>query len=284
MTAAVHPFLTRVRTTLRVRALWHPGQRVLLAVSGGADSVAMAHALCELGVPVGLCVVDHGLRPESAEEARAVMALAARLGVPGATRRVEVARDGRGLEDAARRARYAALEEERSRGGWDLVATAHTRTDQAETVLSRLVRGAGLRGLSGIPPRAGCVIRPLIDASREEPRAFLREKGEAWVEDPHNEDPRFLRARIRQRLWPVLLELNPRIEEALAGLADRLRADADALDRAPDAAREVLALARRAGLDPDARAVSRMLRARAAGRDPLREAYGRLPGGAPRRP
>lgn len=259
-----------------------PGERVLAAVSGGGDSVALALALRESGVETGICAIDHGLRPGASAEVEQVRLLASRLGVWFATRRVRVDPAGRGLEDAARRARYAAIEEIRATGKFDRIATGHTRTDQAETVLLRLVRGAGLRGLSGIPPVRARVVRPLIDLSRDQLRAFLRERGEPWVEDPHNQDLRFARVRLRQKVWPALLAMNPRLEEALAGLADRLRADADRLDAIGSPERDALALARKIGLDPDARAVARMVRALAAGRDPLREAYGRLPGGKPR--
>jgi tRNA(Ile)-lysidine synthase len=210
------------------------GQAVLVACSGGADSVALAAALGERRqIRTAIGHVDHGLRPESAREAEQVRALAQRLEVPFFLERLEgVVTKGPGLEAAAREGRYAALARLAARAGASVVATAHTRRDQAETLLLRLVRGAGPGALAGVrrqrPLAPGIVlVRPLLDVPRAATEAFCREHGLSPVEDPHNVDPARTRARLR-RLWPALLELNPRLEQALAGAAESL-ADEDEL-------------------------------------------------------
>ncbi len=135
------------------------------------------------------------------------------------------------VQAEARRARYAALRQAALRADATRIATGHTRADQAETVLLRLLRGSGARGLSGIPPRRGGVVRPLIDRSRFEVVAYLRDRGLAWVEDPTNATPRFLRNRVRRDVLPLLGSLNPSFEKTLARTADLLRDDERALDR-----------------------------------------------------
>ena len=213
--------------------LFPAGSTVLVACSGGADSVALAAAVAEAGVPAALGHVDHGLRPESAREAEAVRALAARLGVPFFLERLTgLDVRGPGLEAAARAGRYAALGRLAAQAGAAVVATAHTRRDQAETLLLRLIRGAGPGALAGVRRRRPLapgveLVRPLLDVPRSETEAYCRAHRLAYVEDPHNVDLARTRARLR-KLWPLLVELNPRLEEALAGAAESL-ADEDAL-------------------------------------------------------
>ena len=205
---------------------------MLVALSAGPDSTALVAALAtlrdlgEVG-PVHALFVDHGLRPGVEAEAAAARATCDRLGVPLRTVKVRVGSGN--LQAAARRARYAALRQESARVGATRIATGHTRTDQAETVLLRLLRGAGARGLSAIPPRRGALVRPLIDQGRADGLAWLTRQGLDWRDDPTNASPRFTRNRLRLELWPRLLELNPSLEAALARTADLLRDDERAL-------------------------------------------------------
>ena len=244
------------------------GQAVLAACSGGADSVALAAALAgrsDIRVAVGH--VDHGLRPESAADAEHVRKLAERLGVPLFIERLAglPVREA-GLEAAAREGRYAALARLAVHAGCSLVATAHTRRDQAETLLLRLLRGAGPGALAGVRRErpispAVRLVRPLLDVSRSATEAYCREQGLAFLSDPHNVDPARARARLRA-LWPELLELNPRLEEALAGTAELAAAEEELFEELAAAAdvakahpalqrRMLLAEAARAGLRPE---------------------------------
>ncbi len=171
--------------------------------------------------------VDHGLRAGSAEDAAFCEDLCRLLRVPLERATVRVAPGN--VQAQARCARYAALRAAAAGAGATRIATGHTRTDQAETVLLRLLRGSGARGLSGIPPRRGPFVRPLIDRSRGEIVAYLRGRGLPWREDPTNATPRFLRNRVRREIVPVLERLNPSLEETLARTADLLRDDERAL-------------------------------------------------------
>jgi tRNA(Ile)-lysidine synthase len=190
--------------------LLHGGETVLIAVSGGADSVALLDVLRELGPTLGLrlaCAhVHHGLRAEAEADADFVRRLCEGMAVPFHLERVSVRRGPPwdGLEAEARRARYAALEARALALGARCIATGHTADDQAETVLMRLLQGAGPRGLAGIAPARGVVFRPLIEARRDEIVAHLASRGLAWVEDATNRDPRFLRNRIRHEILPFL--------------------------------------------------------------------------------
>ncbi len=167
------------------------------------------------------------MRPGGEEDAACAATTCARLGVPFATTRVTVGAGN--VQAAARKARYAALRAEAARVGATRIATGHTRTDQAETVLLRLLRGAGARGLAGIPPRRGVIVRPLLERSREEGQAYLEQAGLAWREDPTNGKPSYARNRLRLALWPVVLALAPAAERALARAADLAREDERAL-------------------------------------------------------
>ena len=175
-----------------------------VAVSGGSDSLAMLFLLHEAGWRLEAATVDHGLRPEAAEEAAYVARLCAGLGVPHATLKVDLSEAKGNLQDQARRARYAALRGWAAERGIRHVALGHTMDDQAETFLMRLARGAGIDGLTCMDERFGrdsvVFLRPLISARRSELRAFLREKNIAWVDDPTNEDARFDRVKARRSL------------------------------------------------------------------------------------
>jgi len=211
------------------------GESLVVALSGGADSVALTDALATLAAGKRFRLVaahlDHGLRPDSGEDAAFCADLARRLGIPIRTARADVrgrARsDKAGLEDAARRERHAFLRAVRKEEGAVAIVLAHTRDDQAETLLLRLLRGAGSTGLAAMRPRAGDVVRPLLGVPRADVLAHLAERGLAWREDATNADPAFLRNRVRHELIPYLeSRFNPRIREGLAREAGLL-ADED---------------------------------------------------------
>jgi tRNA(Ile)-lysidine synthase len=202
--------------------------RVGVAVSGGADSVFLLHAMHELGLAVTVLHVNHGLRgPESDRDEEFVRELARRYGLPV---QVFVAPVFTGnLEQEARRFRYEFFAERMAAGDCSSVATGHTLDDQAETVLYRFVRGAGMAGLSGIRPKtAAGIIRPLIELRRNEIRGWLDAQGMEWREDRTNENTDFLRNRIRHKHMPELMEsLNPALPEVLASTASWARAEED---------------------------------------------------------
>ena len=222
--------------TVRRRRLFRPDGRLLAAVSGGADSTALLAALAtlrdagELGA-LDACHVDHQLRAGSAEDGDFCEGLCASLGVALQREKVVVA-PGENVQAAARRARYRALYLAADRVGAEHVATAHTRSDQAETVIHRLLRGSGARGLGGIPARRSRVVRPLLDCSRDDVLGYLRDRRLGWREDPSNASTRFLRNRIRHEILPALQALAPGVERRLARTADLLREDDRALERA----------------------------------------------------
>lgn len=199
-----------------------PGARIGVAVSAGADSLALLDLLHRLGFPLTVLHVNHGLRgAESDEDENFVRALADRLGLPVDIRRAPPPTPGENLEQALRRIRYSFFEDARRRLGLERVATGHTLSDQAETVLLRLAHGSGLQGLCGIHPvtRHG-VIRPLLACSRAEIRQYLTVRGLPWREDSSNFDTRLRRNRVRAEVLPLLREaLNPHVEEALARAA-----------------------------------------------------------------
>ncbi|QOD44485.1 tRNA lysidine(34) synthetase TilS [Clavibacter zhangzhiyongii] len=215
---------------------------VLVALSGGADSLALAAATAfeapRAGVAAGAVVVDHGLQDGSAEVAARAADAARALGLdPVVVTRVRVEPAARGPEAAARAARYAALEDALLRTGSRALLLAHTLDDQAETVLLGLARGSGATSLHGMArsapaQTAGAVhLRPLLGIRAAVTRAACADQGlEPW-QDPHNADPAYARVRVRHDVLPVLeRELGPGIAEALARTADQLREDDDALE------------------------------------------------------
>jgi len=210
---------------------------VLVACSGGPDSAALAHiamALARAGRlgPVTLCHVDHQLRPGSAREAELVARLAAAGGADMIAETVAVDLRAGSLEAAARKARYAALERAAAGAGAAAILTGHTRSDQAETVLMRLVTGTGLTGLAGVRRRRGRIARPLLHASRADTAAYCARHHIEVASDPMNDDPRFLRVQARTTWLPALARGNPRVEEALASIAEIAAAIEPAIDYA----------------------------------------------------
>lgn len=224
-----------------------PGARVALAVSGGADSLALAAAAAFAGrdgrLALEAVVVDHGLQDGSAEVARRAAEQVGSLGVTAAVVRVDVGTSG-GTEAAARAARYAVLDALEV----EAMLLGHTLDDQAETVLLGLGRGSGPRSLAGMAPVAGRYRRPFLGLRRTTTEQVCRALGLDPWHDPHNADPRFRRVRVRHEVLPLLEDvLGGGVAEALARTASLSRADADLLDalaaeRLPDPL-DVLALA-----------------------------------------
>ena len=213
-----------------------PGDTVVVACSGGADSLALASAAVFEGHKLGLRVVgatvDHGLQPGSADQAARVVAQLVALGVDEtATVRVEVAGGGQGPEAAARQARYDVLEQLREQLDAVLVLLGHTRDDQAETVLLGLTRGSGARSLAGMRRGFDHYARPLLDVTRDDTVTACQVEGLDVWDDPHNDDPGYTRVRVRRTVLPVLEEqLGPGVAATLARTADQLRDDVEALD------------------------------------------------------
>jgi tRNA(Ile)-lysidine synthase len=230
--------VAEVRTAVRAcLAGLTAGELVLVACSGGADSLALAAATAfvapRLGLRAGAVTVDHGLQPGSDERAADLAALLAKLGLdPVRSTAVTVAPAGAsGPENAARVARYGALDAAAAAYGAAAVLLGHTLDDQAETVLLGLARGSGGRSLAGMAARRGRYRRPLLTVRRAATVAACAELGlEPW-QDPHNSDFRFTRARVRHQALPALeAALGPGVAEALARTAAQLRADAECLD------------------------------------------------------
>jgi tRNA(Ile)-lysidine synthase len=204
----------RVLDTIARHAMIRPGDRIGIGVSGGADSVAMLRIIAEtrarLGIAVYVVHFHHQLRgSEADEDQRFVEELARDFGFEFEAGSADVAAEARvhgwNVEDAARRLRYQFFSSVAATRQLSSVAVAHTANDQAETVLSHLLRGTGLTGLAGIYPVAGIIIRPLLDVGRDELREFLFDLGQAWREDATNQDASRTRARIRHQLIPLLL-------------------------------------------------------------------------------
>jgi tRNA(Ile)-lysidine synthase len=222
--------LSRIAETISRHRMFEPGQKVGVAVSGGADSVCLLHALLDLAprwnLRLSVLHLNHCLRGrESEADASFVRELAGRFGLPVSVREVDVAAIPDNLEQAGRSARREFFLEKIRSGDVDVVALGHTRSDQAETVLFRFLRGAGTAGLAGIRPvTAEGLVRPLIEVTRSEIESFLRGRGICWREDASNADPAFARNRIRRELLPALTrDWNPALPETLARMAEVAR-------------------------------------------------------------
>jgi tRNA(Ile)-lysidine synthase len=225
----------RISSSLQKLSLVHPGERVGVAVSGGADSVALLLLLLELrkklGVVLSVVHFNHRLRGKASDaDEKFVARLAAKHELEFHTASVHVAKRAKkeraNLEDAARRARYDYFRSLVESGELMRIAVAHTADDQAETVLAHLMRGTGLTGLGGIHPVAGSIFRPLLSVRRHELRDFLRAQKQNWREDLSNRDAKRMRARIRKKLLPLLeKQFQSTVVKHLATLADLARED-----------------------------------------------------------
>jgi tRNA(Ile)-lysidine synthase len=232
---AVREIVARVRSTITQRGMLKGGETVVVAVSGGPDSLCLLQALARLRPALDLELhvahFDHRLREASAADAAFVGRAAARLGLPATVRAADASfvPKGRSPEEVARDRRYAFLEAVADSLGEAKIATGHTLDDQAETVLMRVLAGTGTHGLGGIPPVRGRVIRPLIALRRDDTERFCRALRLRPRRDPTNADTAFTRNAVRAELLPFLIErFNGRTPEALARLADLAR-DEDAL-------------------------------------------------------
>ncbi|MFN7980274.1 MAG: tRNA lysidine(34) synthetase TilS [Vicinamibacterales bacterium] len=224
-----------VRRTVRLHNLATSTTRVAVALSGGPDSTALLCALRELHAAgdlqlAGVVHLNHQLRPDAEADEAHCARLAARLDLPFVSERADVRatarREHRSIEDAAHHVRHAFFIRAAAALGADVVALGHTMDDQAETVLLRLLRGAGTRGLAAMRPKRGVVIRPLLATSREAVHAFLRERGIDALQDASNDDRSIPRNRVRAELLPLLTSrFNPRIVQTLALEADLARED-----------------------------------------------------------
>lgn len=201
------------------------GARILLALSGGPDSQALADVMARLArrhaIELFAHGVDHGLRPEAAAELDLAAELCRTLGVPFARTRVNVG-TGSNLQARARSARQRALAAAMARVGATLIATAHHADDRAETVILRLLRGTGLHGLAVLPARDGDRIRPFIRARRRDIELHVVRHRLAFATDPSNRDRRFVRVRVREEVMPLLESLSPNVVFNLNALADEL--------------------------------------------------------------
>jgi len=252
---SLHPAVAAIRGAVRraladpdpARAV-EPGDAVLVACSGGPDSLALLSAAVfeghKLGARVIGVTVDHGLQEGSADHTAHVVSQMAAMGADEtASVTVRVDSGGRGIEAAAREARYAVLDEMATHFGATAVLLGHTLDDQAETVLLGLARGSGGRSLAGMRPAFDRYRRPLLEVPRMDTVTACQVEGIEYWNDPHNVDPAFARTRVRKKVLPVLEdELGPGVAAALARTADQLREDSDLLDelaaKAYDSARE----------------------------------------------
>jgi tRNA(Ile)-lysidine synthase len=231
MTTAVPAVRNAVRAWLKN---YEAGDSVLVAVSGGADSLALAHALSieakEFVITVVGVTVDHQLQEQSGVQAEKVKAQLKNFGLDCIIRKVNVDLKN-GLEASARKARYEALQEVAHEQKAVAVFLGHTRDDQAETVLLGLARGSGTRSLSGMAHHNGLYVRPLLEITRVQNENYCEAMKLHYWNDPHNENPDFSRVRVRNEALPILEKsIGPGIAEALARSAHLLRDDADALD------------------------------------------------------
>jgi tRNA(Ile)-lysidine synthase len=250
--------IEKVRDYIRARGLIVPGTRVLAAVSGGSDSMALMTILSELSaemrIELAAAHFDHGIRPEGGRERALVQRAAGKLEIPlflgSGSVPAEARRIKKGIEETARLLRYRYLEDAAREWNAGSVALGHTRDDQVETILHHIIRGSGWRGLRGMPPRRGLFVRPLLACSRAELKACVKSRRVPYAIDRSNLDNRFLRNRIRNRLLPYLASnYNPAVAEALLRLGENLSEGWETLEKPlfklipRDGSREEVALA-----------------------------------------
>jgi tRNA(Ile)-lysidine synthase len=251
----------QVRRTIRRHGLWPAGARLLIGLSGGSDSVALVLLLRELAeqdefTVVSLAHLNHRLRCTATRDEQFCRALAARIGLPIAVESMDVASYAQtqrlSVEDAARRLRYDFLHRVAESARADRIAVGHTRDDQAETFLLKLIRGAGMTGLGGIYPRRGNVVRPLLDVTRNDLRRYLESRGQTWMDDETNEDLGNPRNRIRHRVLPELdLAAASSASPAIARAAAIVREDGQWLDELADRRFDALVVREEAGVEID---------------------------------
>lgn len=231
---AAEKALSALARAVRESGLIPEGSRGIVLVSGGADSAATAGALVEVLGPDALTALhlNYGLRPDSDRDEETVRELTARLGIELEVQR-PVLGDGN-VQAEARDARYRAAEHLRQARGGDWIATGHTRTDLAETVLYRLVTSPGRRALLGLRPRRGTVVRPLLSLGRDQVRRLASDAGLPFSDDPTNAEPLYARNRIRNEVLPVLREIGPEAEATVAETQAELAEEGEALERAAD--------------------------------------------------
>lgn len=230
-------FEKEVLDTIRQYDMISRGDKVLVATSGGADSVSLLKTLLnlkkKLGIEVVAANIDHSLRgEESAADSKFVKSLAKEMGIDIAYKKIDVKKSGTkksSIEEKARKKRYEFLSKAAKSRKCNVIATGHTMDDQAETVLMRVIHGSSTEGISGIPPvrKQGKIriVRPLIRTERKDIIAFLQQNNIKYVEDSSNENMRMRRNKIRKLLLPHLEEYNPRVKRALVNLADNIRED-----------------------------------------------------------
>lgn len=237
------PFIAKILSFAREKKLWQRGERILAAVSGGPDSLALLlflHDIAEReGLSVGCCLVQHHLREEAEEEARYVARICERLGIPFFRRDVYVEEKrrlgGGSVETVARTLRYEALREVQREAGYTVIALAHHADDQAETILFHLLRGSGVRGLSGMAPKHGELIRPFLTVTKKEIEDFLTAFPYVPCHDATNDELDATRNRIRHQLLPEMLSYNPNLVETLLHTADILRSEDAWMEEAAEA-------------------------------------------------
>ncbi len=225
--AAVGRLRRAVAVAIDGRSVLRAGETVVIACSGGRDSTAMLDALARLAPPRRLALhvahIDHGLRQGAEEEAGLVAAAAAEHQLPFTALSVIVPARGSSLQDRARDARHAALQRLADDLGATAIALAHTADDQAETVLMRALAGATPRGLAAMAERSGRLARPMLRVWRADVTAYCAALGLSTVDDPSNDDPRFLRSRVRHELLPALEQVFPAARRRLCVLAEHQR-------------------------------------------------------------
>jgi tRNA(Ile)-lysidine synthase len=240
-----------------------PGQKLLLAVSGGADSLALA-AACEfeakkLGLKIAAAVIDHSLQNNSDKVAAQTAKTLAALGFEEVVvKKIAVGKAG-GPEAAARTARYTALETIRQKTKSNFVVLGHTASDQAETVLLGLVRGSGSKSLSGMSEKTGVLLRPLLGIERATTEAFCKDSGIKYWSDPQNNDEKFLRVMIRKHVLPFLeKQLGGSVAASLVRTADQLREDTAYLESQADKSFKKYAKVSGSGISFDAKAIEKL--------------------------
>ena len=240
-----------------------PGQKLLIAVSGGADSLALA-AACEfeakkLGVKIAAAVIDHSLQNNSDKVAAQTSKTLASLGFEEVVvKKIAVGKAG-GPEAAARTARYTALETIRQKTKSNFVVLGHTASDQAETVLLGLVRGSGAKSLSGMSEKTGLLLRPLLGIERATTEAFCKDSGIKYWSDPQNKDEKFLRVMIRKHVLPFLeKQLGGSVAASLVRTSDQLREDNSYLESQADKSFKKYAKVSGSGISFDAKAIEKL--------------------------